>query len=63
MTCDQQAAEICRALTELRRTVTSSFRNDGGARAADYLPRAKALVETARDVLRREAWRVSALAR
>jgi len=35
--------------------IASEHRNDGGARAIEYLDEAKILIEVAYDVLRREA--------
>jgi hypothetical protein len=51
----QEFANICVDLRELRRMIASEHRNDGGARAIEYLDEAKILIEVAYDVLRREA--------
>jgi hypothetical protein len=54
MTWQEQTAAICHAINALRQTVGSSYHNDGGTRAVEYLTEAKVLIETAYDVLRRE---------
>ena len=54
MSWQQQLANICHDLNELRRAIASEYHNAGGERANEYLSEAKTLIETAYDVLRRE---------
>ena len=54
MNWQQQLANICHGLNELRRTIACEYDNASGQRANEYLSEAKTLIEVSFEVLRRE---------